>query len=265
MDRPVLPLPHSLERHGPGILGMLEPSIDLEAGAPGEDAAPEASRLFGSPWLHHVGDWPRTPEGRPMAFIAQCALGDLPEEPREARILLPESGLLQLFYDLDALPPGRDAEDRYRFRVLWTPDLEGARRIEPPPGAAEAAVSERALRGLPSWRLPSEADRRYALDELGEEEYLAYEALSSGLGAAGGHRLLGPADWLEGDAREDCAGATAHLWRSGPDDWRLLWQVAGDPDLDEALGDEVRLYVMIRDEDLRAARFLRAWVVMQGL
>ena len=179
--------------------------------------------------------------------------------------MLPETGLLQFFCDVEALPLGRRPEDRYRFRVLWTPEAAGGMPIPAPAGTPELQCAESALFPTPARRLPCEIDRRFTLGPLTETEYLAYTDLAAALGPPGGHQLLGPAAWLEEDGREACAQATASLWRGQSDDWQLLWQIDGEPSLASALGEDFRLYVMIRDDDLRAARFLRAWVVVQGL
>ncbi len=246
---------------------MLEPCVDLTPLA--QESAPAAleSRLFGRPCLQHMGDWPRNPEGRPLGFIGQLNLGAM-----SARVgtfpSLPEHGLLSLFYDLGSMPDGSLIDHRYGFRVLWAPNLDGLSVIEPPLETVDFAAREWLLGASRRMRLPSEVDAEFLLGQLSESEYLAYDALASKLAAPAEHRLLGPADWLEGDARAEVERITAVLWprnSSSPSgtDWRLLWQIGGEPHLSEALADEVRLYVLIRNEDLVERRFLRAWVVLQ--
>ncbi len=268
MEKPSLPIPDRLQAHAGVIQAMLEPCVDLHLSPRGSLPEPEGSRLFGRPFLHHVGDWPRTPEGRPLHFLAQVNLEKEVLPFRAAQAILPSTGALSFFYDLDALPQGRDPEDRYRFRVLWTPDLSCAKTIDPPPGVRGVPTQEWSLSGLAGWRLPSEVDARFLLEPLDEEGYAAYAGLADAFMAPSDHRLLGPADWLEGDARAQCAEATARLWGASPapvsaSSWRLLWQVGGEPDLDALLGDDVRIYVMIREEDLAERRFIRSWAVMQ--
>lgn len=244
---------------------MLEPCVDLEVAPSALELSPAGSRLFGRPYLHHVGDWPRTPEGTPMLFVAQVSLSAARNAWPGDGWALPETGLLQFFCDLDALPLGRRPEDRYRFRVLWTPASAGGFPIAAPAGAPELHLGEIALLAAAAHRLPGEIDRRFTLGPLDEAEFRALADLAATLGPAGGHQLLGPPAWVEDDGRELCAQATASLWRGQPDDWRLLWQIDGEPGLAGAMGEDFRIHVMIRDEDLLAARFLRAWVVVQGL
>ena len=50
---------------------------------------------------------------------------------------------------------------------------------------------------------------------------------------------------------------------AGARDWRLLFQVESDGNAKMMWGDAGRLYFWIRDEDLRAARFYRTWLVFQ--
>jgi hypothetical protein len=200
-----------------------------------------------------------------MLFVGQCDLEGLPADIPGLRQALPETGVLSLFWDLDHVATGAEPEDRYRFRVLWTPDLAAGRLVPPPPGAPAIDLPPLALTPRARWRLPEEDEAGFLPEALDEREHLAYLRLCGHLAPSCEHRLLGPADWLEGDARPTCAAATAALWRSEPADWRLLWQVGAGEALSQALGADFRFHVMIRDEDLRAARFLRAWVVVQGL
>jgi len=210
-----------------------------------------------------------------MFFLGQLNLAGL--VPRDAPVArqLPSAGLLSFFYDLDSLPAGAEANDRHHFRVLWSPRIVGGGKIDPPGGVPILRSSGQVLRGQAAWRLPTEVDRRFVLGALDEDPYNAYADLVFNTASAGEHRLLGPADWLDGDARIQCERATAGLWggawhREGPfaeqpgaPGWRLLWQIGGNPDLERAWGDAVNLYVMIRDEDLLARRFIRCWVVTQ--
>jgi hypothetical protein len=248
---------------------MLEPCIDLHVREPGATARPEGSRLFGAPLLHHVGDWPRTPEGSPMLFVAQVNLGDMAVVSASTRSILPGVGMLSFFYDYHVLPRGRDPEDRYRFRVLWTPDLAGCRTIAAPPGAQEIGVEEQPITGVPGWRLPSEVDARFLLGALSENEFLAYTQVAGTLMPPCEHRLLGPADWLGPDARAECSAVASKLWgggeettASGAASWRLLWQIGGEPGFAPALGEDCAIYIMIRDQDLADRRFIRSWIAL---
>jgi uncharacterized protein YwqG len=49
----------------------------------------------------------------------------------------------------------------------------------------------------------------------------------------------------------------------GAADWRLLLQLDNDDDLDWVWGDEGRLYIWCREQDIAARRFDRCWTVLQ--
>jgi hypothetical protein len=210
-----------------------------------------------------------------MFFLGQLNLAELVPPDAPAARELPSMGLLSFFYDLDSLPAGVEGNDRYYFRVLWSPRIAGGGTIDPPAGAPVLPAAVQALRGRPAWRLPTEVDERFVLGVLEEEPYNAYADLTLNMAPDGEHRLLGPAHGLYSDARAQCERATVGLWgqlwnrgeasalQPAASGWCLLWQIGGNPDLDRAWGDAVHLYVMIREEDLRARRFIRCWVVTQ--
>lgn len=246
---------------------MLAPCIDLKPVSPKGPSETLDSRLFGRPCLQHVGDWPRSPDGRPLGFVGQINLGVLSARCG-ALPPLPDHGLLSLFYNFDSMPDGSRLEDRYDFRLLWAPGLEGLKEIAPPRDLSDIGARVWLLGASRMRRLPSEVDAEFLLGKLSESEFLDFDRLSASLGPSSEHRLLGPADWLDGDARESIDRITLSLWPRPPSlpqgaGWRLLWQVGGDPHLSNVAGDEVRLFVLIRDEDLLERRFLRAWVVLQ--
>lgn len=264
MQKPHLEIPAGLEAASAAIHAMLEPCFALRVSEPGEPSAPAGSRLFGSPFLPHLGDWPRTPEGRPMLFVGQIRLDDVAGSGSGLARTLPERGLLSFFYDLDVMPRGDEAEDRYRFRLLHFPGTPRGAPAPPPRGAPLVADPGRGLRIVPAWRLPLEVDRGYLLGDLDEEHYRRYSGLVGDLSEPDEHRLLGPGVWIEADPRPGLEALEAAESSRPPSAWRLLWQIAGEPGLSEARGDDVSIYVLIREDDLAEARFERARAIVQG-
>lgn len=275
LDKPKLEIPLLLHRHREGILSMLEPGVQLLVGAPGK-AAENGSKLFGAPFLRHAGEWPHTPEGRPMFFVAQLNLAELGPAAPSIPWLRARSGMLSFFYDLETMPMGTDPDDRYRFRLLWNPDSRKGKAIQPLSSSPASGAKERPLIGVLAWRLPSEVDGRFLLGTLDEAESNAYNDLCLGMSGWNEHRLLGPADWVEGDARAECQRAAKALFSEDPlraspelppsgesSDWQLLWQIGGEPDLNQAWGEDGKIFIMIREQDLSSARFDRSWALLQ--
>lgn len=246
-------------------MASLEPCLDLVPSGSDSHVEPCGTRLFGSPCLRDPGDWPSNAAGDPLTFLGQLRLESVAGQlffPTS----LPRRGLLSLFYDLENAPDGTRIDDRFGFRLLWIPEPSTCLPVDPPRGDAATHRAPFHLAQVPRWRLPSEVDSGYFLGSLSEEEFEAYETLRSSIAPPREHGLLGPGEWLQGDARILAAVAASKLWPgsgSSVRDWRLLWQVGGDAGLSELLGDESRLHVLIRDEDLSACRFLRAWVVLE--
>ena len=90
--------------------------------------------------------------------------------------------------------------------------------------------------------------------------------------------LVGYPDQIQGDMMLECAlvsaglssgDSTAYhdsrlpLFRSQARDWRLLLQVPSAEPAGMMWGDVGCLYYWIREDDLRARRFERAWMILQ--
>ena len=89
--------------------------------------------------------------------------------------------------------------------------------------------------------------------------------------------LAGHPDQMQGDMTLQCAKVTAGYNCSEPEpdamgaalrkdahEWRLLLQVPSAEGLGMLWGDAGCLYYWIREKDLRARRFDRCWLVLQG-
>jgi hypothetical protein len=91
------------------------------------------------------------------------------------------------------------------------------------------------------------------------------------------HRVRGFAGWIAQDGREEAALAASGFTVETPKqlaaarraahvqvaDWRLLLQLDTDPAARFEWGDSGRLYLLARDEDVRACRFDRTWLLLQ--
>ncbi len=134
-------------------------------------------------------------------------------------------------------------------------------------------------RSLPGWwdqRAPVDPgfwteEQAEAYAEL-QRELVGSEAVDQAAAQVRGH----PA-WIQDDARMECQflsqglspedvpeepAAMARLKREAAA-WSLLWQVPFDEEQGFAWGSSGTVFVLLQDEDLRARRFERAWLVLQ--
>jgi hypothetical protein len=166
---------------------------------------------------------------------------------------------------------------------VYAPDAAQAVDVEPPEGAIP--FDEEPLAATPALSLPWLGDRALASwspppSERAYRDFVERFALSQGGGIpALRQQVGGHAQWLQRDGRITAelassgvhAGGDPRTWRSADlrraeaeaESWRLLWQLKPEDDRFTWV-DLGTLYVLIRDEDLRARRFERAWVVFQS-
>jgi uncharacterized protein YwqG len=241
------------------------------------------TRVGGSPLLPPGAEWPRSDRG-PLSFVGQLDFREL--GAAHGRDLgLPDDGVLSFFYDVEEQPWGYDPSHGSGFALLYAPDTARAVDVEPPDGAIPFDLEP--LAATPSMSLPSAGDR--ALASWGargpwERAYRSFAdrfALERGGGLVPGLRqqVGGHAQWLQRDGRLTAelassgvhAGGDPRTWRSADlrraeaeaESWRLLWQLKPEDDRFTWV-DLGMLYVLVREDDLRARRFDRAWVVFQS-
>lgn len=215
----------------------------------------------GAPLLAQRSAWPAGPDG-PLSFIGQVDFAEAAAAGGTA-VGLPDRGLLALFYDTENYFRNDDPDTPRRFRVVYTPDAEGAVALAPPDdldGAAQLSLVP--TRGL---SLPDFDDRSVeSFHSLRESRTLdAYADFLIAFADAqrtptcgDDHRLRGYASWLGEDGRAVAERVT------GKTGWSPLWQI--ETTSLEGWDEVGMLHVLIRDEDLAARAFDRAWVVHQS-
>jgi hypothetical protein len=267
------PLPAVLEPHRAELEPLLAPSVQLVPG--GEPVA----RLGGEAHLPPEVEWPASP-ANPMSFVGELDLAALRRAAPEAAAALPDEGWLALFYDVEEMPWGYGPGHGAFFRVLH---LTGERAKRSAPDGA-AVFLERVLGGRQVRVLPAPDDLPEGL-RLGDGAIEPYRALASKLVGDPDHRVGGHASWIQSDAswnRSDgraeaaagpaggsgdsptpATGTRAGMGRAAAKVWRLLWQIDTDAAAGFMWGAAGRLYLLARDEDLKARRFDRVWLVLQ--
>lgn len=243
-------------------------------------SSPTNSYLGGTPFAPADLAWP-TVGGRPLSFLAQIDLGELHAcLPIE---WLPPGGRLLFFYDVREQPWGFKPTDAEGWRVIWLGDEEIARSAERTL-PAELTEEER----LPRHDLAFRQIRSYPSYERAEVEALSLNhAESDALGELESapfekrpqHQLAGFPRPVQGDGMEleaqlvshgvDCGepgsyeSPRAKMLAERTHEWRLLFQVDSDEAANVMWGDVGILYFWVREEDARAGRFDRVWLVLQ--
>jgi uncharacterized protein YwqG len=256
-----------LEAWADEAVALARSSIRLTRGAG------RGSRLGGVPDVPASFEWPRW-QGEELTLVTQVHLAELPESA------LPRSGTLLVFFALAAEPAGQQPADAGGCSVMFV--------AEGPTDRADGHSALPELAVVPSAELTLPLEPASVVREAADLE--AWMQLREQLAALQGveaedraedyhalHRLLGYPDTLADDMELDAqlvangvdlTGADRYFdpritdLEPGAADWRLLFQLSSDTDLGVSLGDYGRLYVWIREDDLRAGRFhgVRAFV-----
>jgi uncharacterized protein YwqG len=280
---------------------LVRPSIALLPGAAAADSAllVGSTRLGGSPDLPAGMPWPvrrpyrlvvprgnRTPmqRKRPLAFLAQIAMSDA-TAVGGTDLGLPKWGLLSFFYDAESQPWGFDPGDAVGFRLMWFDD-RGLQRREPPealeqrfnpvPLAAQARECTPPVETfVVSQILTSAADAKSTRRQL--VDLFAGEGREDFLHA--GHALGGWPCPIQGEMETECQLVANGVFCGGPEgfsseraarlrpgaaDWRLILQLDTDERAGWMWGDGGKIYVWMREQDVRARRFDRCWTILQS-
>lgn len=239
--------------------------------------SPSRSHFGGAPALPPGVAWPQR-EGTPLTFLARLSLAEI----RDAHPIdwLPDSGALLFFYDADNQPWGFDPKDRGGWCVLLVADRPAAvtrddAAIPAGPALPLRPLAFRRIDVLPS----SERDPVRVLD-LSAAERERYDDLALAVYQNGPtHQVGGYPATVQGDGMELESQLASHgiycgnvIDRSEPrtaallpgaQNWRLLFQIDSDGDLDVMWGDAGTIYFWVEADAARAGRFENAWLVLQ--
>ncbi len=203
------------------------------------------SRLGGLPDLPPDAEWPKTPSGKPMNFIAEIDCAELPED--ESFPAMPKTGILFFFYALEDEDGyyGYNPGDDCGWRVMFLENMNG---LEPRNTPDEIFVFK-------EFRVAGAVEKT----SLGGHSYAVHDP------AASYHLLFGYPDAIQSDNQpEDCAEVTASKHPSKAEDWILLLQADTDYEhSDLQFADMGTLFFWIRKEDLANRRFDRVWMIME--
>ncbi len=220
--------------------------------------------------------WPRY-QDKPLAFLAQLDLKELAAAHRFD--WLPADGCLLFFYEMEAMTWGFDPKDKGSCHVVYveTPAAE----IDFPADLSEdyrflpAFIAARAGGSLP----PYDSELLEPL-ELDDDESEAYaECKDQDWGDEPGHQVGGFPNTVQGGHMQmECQLASNGIYlgdgngyespeaqplKAGAKDWRLLFQMGSDDDLDVMWGDLGLIYFWVREQDAKAGNFDNTWLILQ--
>ncbi|NUP05849.1 MAG: DUF1963 domain-containing protein [Polyangiaceae bacterium] len=262
---------------------MLAESVRLVVS---DDPSPDAlgtSRLGGLPDVPEDFEWPEGPT-MPLSFVGQISLTDV--APLASQSGLPTSGLLLFFWDAAECAWGQDPSESDRFRVVFVRQGERLRRatrperLVAPHRYARVEFEPVAVRPQREVTLPfprTAAARSLVTSDAEMQRYFDVYAKASKVWPAGRepyHRMFGHPDAIQGDMTRRIAYALAGRSEeideaplpAVEDDaraFRLLLQVDDNSSMDTQWGSG-RLFFWIREDDLAACRFDRAWFQFQS-
>ena len=220
------------------------------------------SRIGGLPQLPANYPWPADDEGKPLAFLCQIALTELPHLGSD--LGFPEAGALFFFYCQDQSVWGFDPKDHPNWRVLYAPEVSNSTTPRTPPaGMPSASIyrpysagfstiktypesedEEQAPAGQPPFHMMGGYPFAIQNPDMEDECQLASQGIY--LGNGDGHRSP------EGKAM-----------LQEPNDWTLLLQFDSDDDAGVMWGDSGILYFWVRRSDLAKKDFSKVWMILQ--
>lgn len=231
---------------------------------------------LGGPAVLPLPEWPRRTDGIALAHVATVAVPDVAgaawSQEKEAfpdhREGLPTTGVLEVFHDLETYGFEAANGSAGGWLVRWVPEPDRSGFAEVPSDVdtpTEVAQPGLFLRGW-TLRSPSEfiGTRHFeAAEALGEAYQRAW--LLQHTGSADGWPV--PVTHVYGHSQAGSAEALEVLADVLPleagDSHRLVMDIESWTHLDQWFGDAAPLEVWMRESDLAARRFDRAWCMIR--
>ena len=241
-----------------------------------------SSKIGGKPAVPEGFVWPCY-EGTPLSFMAQINLKDVANLDKDN--LLPKSGILSFFYELDSMKWGYDPKDKGSARVFYFPDEATLTAAEFPDELENyAKIPEYSVKFKAHISLPESIDDEYDDDDYDECcEELGYEYDDDGERT----KLLGYPDVIQNPMEEECETVSRGYSQGNPEDdkkipepekadikskadeWIPLFQMGticdedSDDDYELMFGDCGHIYFWIKKKDLAECNFDNIWLILQ--
>ncbi len=186
------------------------PSLRLHLRPTTDNVGPH-SKIGGCPATSKDFVWPKREDGRALTFLCQVNLGEINKFER-AHQLLPKSGILSFFYDIQDKPSGLDAGDRHGWCVYYFPKQMKVHHFDEPEG-----------QDIPDFKVQFVEEQSYPdpvsgeTEELDRADYAEYDKFTdSCYEQPPYHRFLGHPQLILGDFFEECEIASRGL------DWQVV-------------------------------------------
>lgn len=233
---------------------------------------------------------------RPLAFLAQFNMKDT--APMDKDGLLPQTGMLSFFYDLETEPWGIEPEDKGSARVFYFPEVSDLSAADFPEGLYEEyKLPEFVIKLESHISCPSDdainlntlrVFSRKGLSDMNDDELLnwiksaidEFESFldENGLDVCFKSKLLGYSDAIQSSEKEmakQCETATrGYQFESQISDWELVEIADNAPDWillfqmhgingQPQFGDDGNIYFWIRKQDLANKDFSKIWLILE--
>lgn len=266
-------------------------TIELEIGVCREPLGGK-TKFGGKPYVPEGFEWPyyegedmfEDRANRPLSFMAQFDLSQLAEFDKDEK--LPPTGILSFFYDFESQRWGFDPKDKGCVRVFLFSEYEGefSERDFPDDLPEHLRFPEMGIAAKCSQSYQSYEDFMMQRDpcKLQWEEYEGVEKILNIKVPPTGCKLLGWADPIQGNMTKQCELVASRGYFLGDgwdhvtpqdrqeaeqwanDEWQLLFQVNNElSGYKLNLGDNGRMFIYIRKEDLENRNFDNVWLVLQ--
>jgi hypothetical protein len=235
---------------------------------------------LGGPAVAPLPEWPRRSDGTPLAHVAAIHLADLngvvdaegkaawPSTTR--REGLPEHGVLEVFHDLESF--GYESADgpSKAWLVRWVPD-PGRGLIDPPADLDLPSQVCQIVMAMPGFTLPAAADAVSGPQERFDKTEALELALQRGWLAQRTSSKKGtpiPFSHVYGHGHRSRTTAVEEILPNvlpldAGDEYRLVLDLESWTVLEGWFGDVGNLEVWMRESDLNANAFDRAWCLIR--
>jgi len=242
------------------IAGTFVPAIIIDPGEIDEELPAEVSSFGGRPVMEPGLPRPHR-DGRPMDFLARINLSEVAD-------LLPAGspriGLLSFFYDPEQ-PWGSDPEDRGSGCILYSPHPADCHTVEMDrPSSPRQAIG---FRREIVQSIPEELEERFYTHfrSLAPKEYARLEILQERAlePLSFANRLVSHPQPVQNAMDPELKTACHAYGLPAETPWMMVLQLDSVSEQEWCWGDAGCLYFWIPEDDWRAARFDRPWVVLQ--